>query len=388
MKKYLAELIGTFAIIFCGTGAIIINQQSDGVITHVGIAVTFGLIVSAMIYTLGDISGAHFNPAVTIAFWVAKKFPGKEIAPYLMSQAVGAFIASLLLRILFPTNETLGSTLPNGSPLVSFTLEVILTFILMFVIIHVASGSKEQGMFAGIAIGSVVLLEALFAGPVCGASMNPIRSLAPAIVSGHTEHLWIYILAPITGALMGVMSWKVLKSKHVSDEELNSKKRNLSLISLTIILTLTIAFALYFNCSSGRTSTACSSSGCSSGCESETKDSRQLSLSDLKLYGAQNKDTSVVCKLSSNELRIRKETVLASLKKQVLDKKELTNGFAFKFPATDQVMDELTSFVKSERVCCSFFNFEISTTAGGKETWLKLTGPNGTKEMIAAELDL
>lgn len=213
MRKHLAEIIGTFALVFCGTGAIIINQEAGGVITHAGIAITFGLIVSAMIYTVGDISGAHLNPAVTIAFWVAKEFPVKEIMPYIMSQGVGAFLASITLKFLFPANATLGSTLPSGLAMQSFVLELILTFILMFVILHVAKGSKEQGMFAGIAIGSVVLLEAMFAGPICGASMNPIRSIAPAIISGHLEHVWVYILAPILGAILAVFAWMGLKVK-------------------------------------------------------------------------------------------------------------------------------------------------------------------------------
>jgi aquaporin Z len=213
MRKYIAEIIGTFALIFCGTGAIIINQESGGAITHAGIAATFGLIVIAMIYTVGNISGAHLNPAVTIAFWVAKVFPAKEILPYIISQGIGAFLASLVLRFLFPANQLLGASLPVGSEMQSFILELILTFILMFVIIHMATGSKEQGMFAGLVIGSVVWLEALFAGPICGASMNPIRSLSPAIVSGHTEHLWIYLSAPILGAIIAVYTWMGLKEK-------------------------------------------------------------------------------------------------------------------------------------------------------------------------------
>lgn len=213
MRKYLAEIIGTFALVFCGTGAIIINQETGGVITHAGIATTFGLIVAAMIYTLGDISGAHFNPAVTIAFWVAKSFPTKEILPYIFSQIIGAFAASFTLHLLFPANQFLGATLPAGSELQSFVLEAILTFILMFTILHVAKGSKEQGMFAGLAIGSVVLLEAMFAGPICGASMNPARSLSPALVSGHTEHLWVYMAAPLLGAFTAVLAWMGLKEK-------------------------------------------------------------------------------------------------------------------------------------------------------------------------------
>ena len=218
MRKYIAEIIGTFALIFCGTGAIIINQESSGAITHAGIAATFGLIVAAMIYTVGDISGAHLNPAVTIAFWVAKVFPAKEILPYIISQGIGAFLASFTLHYLFPANETLGATLPAGTAMQSFILELILTFLLMFTIIHVAKGSKEQGMFAGIAIGSVVLLEAMFAGPICGASMNPIRSLSPAVVSGHLEHLWVYLTAPTLGALLAVLVWQGLKPKATQNE--------------------------------------------------------------------------------------------------------------------------------------------------------------------------
>lgn len=210
MRKYVAELLGTFALVFCGTGAIVINQESGGAITHVGIAITFGLIVMAMIYTFGDISGAHLNPAVTIAFAIAGRFKLKEVFPYIISQLAGAFLASVTLKYLFPANETLGATLPAGTAMQSFILEFILTFFLMLVIIHVATGSKEQGMFAGLAIGSTVLLEAMFAGPICGASMNPARSLAPAIVSGNIDHLWVYITATISGAALTIPIWKFL----------------------------------------------------------------------------------------------------------------------------------------------------------------------------------
>jgi aquaporin Z len=218
MNKYIAELIGTFAVVFCGTGAIVINQHSGGAITHAGIAITFGLIVMAMIYTLGNISGAHMNPAVTIAFTIAKRFPLKQVLPYIVSQLAGAFIASVTLHYLFPSNDTLGATLPAGSEMQSFILEFILTFFLMLVIINVATGSKEQGMFAGLAIGSTVLLEAMFAGPICGASMNPARSITPAIVSGHLEHLWIYIAAPIAGAAFAIPVFKILHTKNHQNE--------------------------------------------------------------------------------------------------------------------------------------------------------------------------
>ena len=218
MRNYLAEFLGTFALVFCGTGAIVIDQHSGGAITHVGIAITFGLIVMTMIYGLGSISGAHLNPAVSISFTIAKRFPAKELLPYIVSQVAGAFLASFLLRYLFPLNDTLGATLPAGTANQSFILEFILTFFLMLVIINVATGSKEQGMFAGLAIGGVVALEAMFAGPVCGASMNPARSLAPAIVSGHTEHLWVYIIAPVTGAALAIPTWKYLTNKRSNNE--------------------------------------------------------------------------------------------------------------------------------------------------------------------------
>ena len=212
MRKYVAEIVGTFALVFCGTGAIIINQETNGTITHAGIAITFGLIVMAMIYALGGISGAHLNPAVSIAFTIAKRFPLKQLLPYIISQFIGAILASLILKYLFPANEFLGATIPSGTAMQSFILEFILTFFLMLVIINVATGSKEQGMFAGLAIGSTVLLEAMFAGPISGASMNPARSLAPAMISGHTEHLWIYLTATIIGAVAAIPLWKYLSN--------------------------------------------------------------------------------------------------------------------------------------------------------------------------------
>ena len=211
MKKYIAEFIGTFALVFCGTGAIIINQETNGVIGHSGIAATFGLIVMCMIYTFGELSGAQFNPAVTIGFALSGRFEKKEVLPYIGSQIMGAFLATLILKFLFPLNHNLGATLPVGSQMQSFILEVILTYFLMLVILNVSQGSKETGLFAGIAIGGTVLLEAMFAGPICGASMNPARSLSPALVSGNISDLWIYIFAPIFGVILAVFTWKTLK---------------------------------------------------------------------------------------------------------------------------------------------------------------------------------
>ena len=187
VRRLFAELLGTFALVFAGTGAIITNDISGGGVTPVGIALTFGLVVMAMIYALGEISGAHFNPAVTIGFFLAKRFRGAQVLPYVAAQIVGALVASGLLRLLFPTHVSLGATLPSGIWWQSFVMEVVLTLLLMLVALSVSSGSKEQGVMAGAAIGAVVMLEAMFAGPISGASMNPARSLAPALVSGR---LW------------------------------------------------------------------------------------------------------------------------------------------------------------------------------------------------------
>jgi aquaporin NIP len=206
IKPFIAEFIGTFALVFTGTGAIVINDVSGGGITHVGIALTFGLVILAMIYAVGDISGAHFNPSVTTAFWLSGRFPANSVIPYIACQCSGAIAASGILHCLFPTNQSLGSTTPAGTETQSFILELILTFLLMFVILNVSTGAKENGMTAGIAIGAVIGLEAMFAGPICGASMNPARSLAPAVVSGHWEHLWIYLTAPFIGAWLAIIA--------------------------------------------------------------------------------------------------------------------------------------------------------------------------------------
>lgn len=204
MKKLLGEFLGTFALVFAGTGAIVINNASNGAIGHAGIAITFGLIVLAMIYALGDVSGAHMNPAVTIAFAAARRTNWSEVPPYIAAQIAGAFAASGTLSMLFPLDAKLGATLPAGTAMQSFVLEVILTALLMFVILSVSTGAKEKGITAGIAIGAVIALEAMFAGPICGASMNPARSLAPAVVGGNLQHLWVYLTAPVLGALAAV----------------------------------------------------------------------------------------------------------------------------------------------------------------------------------------
>ena len=210
-RQSLTEFIGTFIMVFAGTAAIVINDLYGGVITHLGIALVFGLVVAAVIYTLGNISGAHINPAVTIAFWLAKRFPGNKVMFYIAAQVLGAISASLLVFMMFHTHPTLGATLPNGAVSQSFLLEIVLGFILMLTIINVATGSKEQGIMAGLVIGAVVALEALFAGPVSGASMNPARSIGPALVSGNITHLWVYILAPVIGASLAIFCCRCIR---------------------------------------------------------------------------------------------------------------------------------------------------------------------------------
>jgi len=218
MKKYWAELLGTYILVFVGTGAIMINEITGGAVSHLGVGLSFGLVVMAMIYTIGDISGAHINPAVTIAFAVAKRFPKNQILAYISFQLVGAFLASASLYFILPEANTMGETLPfKGNWAQSFILEFILTFILMFVILNVSTGSKEKGITAALAVGGVVAFEATFAGPICGASMNPARSIAPAIFSGDLTHLWLYITATILGAILAVYSCKLVQDEECCD---------------------------------------------------------------------------------------------------------------------------------------------------------------------------
>ena len=210
-KRAISEMIGTFALVFIGTGAIVVNDVTGGAISHLGIAVAFGLVVMTMIYAVGDVSGAHLNPAVSFAFWVARRLPGRELVTYWVGQFSGALLASLSLRVIFSAHEGLGVTQPAGALSQSFVLEVVLTFFLMFVILGVATGAKEKGIMAGVAVGAMVCLGALFGGPVSGASLNPARSLAPALVTGTFASLWLYLLAPSIGAWFAVGACRAVR---------------------------------------------------------------------------------------------------------------------------------------------------------------------------------
>jgi MIP family channel proteins len=205
MRPLVAEVFGTFCLVFAGTGAVVVNDTHGGVVTHVGVALTFGLVVLAMIYAVGDVSGCHLNPAVTLGFVAARRFEARRVVPYIACQCLGAFLASGALRAMFPSHATLGATLPAEEAIQSWVMEFVLTLMLMVVILSVSTGSKEKGLLAGVAVGAVIALEALFGGPVSGASMNPARSLAPAVVAGRLDHLWVYLTAPVAGAVAGVL---------------------------------------------------------------------------------------------------------------------------------------------------------------------------------------
>ena len=211
-----AEYCGTFGLVFIGTGALVVNEMTGGDITHVGVSLSFGLTVLAMIYAFGDVSGAHINPAVTVGFWASGRFDGRRVPGYVVAQCAGALTASGAVRMLFPAAASLGGTVPSGSNSQAFVLEIILTLILMLVILSVSFGAKETGLLAGVAIGAVIAFEALFAGPVSGASMNPARSLGPAIMAGEIHSLWVYLVAPVLGALLAVPLYRVIHRHHAA----------------------------------------------------------------------------------------------------------------------------------------------------------------------------
>jgi len=210
IRRSVAELVGTFALVTAGCGAIIVNAQT-GALTHIGIALTFGFIITVMIAATGHISGAHFNPAVTIAFAVTRHFPWREVMHYVVAQVLGALLGAITLRFLFGDIALIGATIPAGSALQSFALEVLLTAVLMFVIISVATDTRAIGTPAALAIGLTVALDAMWGGPISGASMNPARSFGPSLIAGVWENQWIYWLAPILGAVIGAGLYQFLR---------------------------------------------------------------------------------------------------------------------------------------------------------------------------------
>jgi aquaporin Z len=206
MNKFLAEFTGTAIMVFLGCGAMVIDNVYGGVLTHLGVALVWGLVVMMMIYSIGNVSGAHMNPAVTITFFIAKKFSKKELIPYLAAQITGAILGALLIKSIFPSLELYGNTLISDKVSIfgGFFVEVILSFILMFVILNISTGHKEKGIMAGVAVGTAVALDAAVGGPITNASMNPARTIGPAIISGNYSNIWVYMIAPFIGMALAL----------------------------------------------------------------------------------------------------------------------------------------------------------------------------------------
>jgi aquaporin NIP len=214
VRALVAELIGTFALVFAGAGAIMVDDKTHA-LGHVGVAITFGLVIMVMIYAVGHVSGAHFNPAVSFAFALTRHFSWTKLLGYWVAQAAGALIAAAILRGSLGNRAHIGATLPAGSQGQAFLWEAILTFFLMFVILSVATDTRAVGEAAAIAIGGTVGLDAMFGGPITGASMNPARSLGPALVSGDLHALWVYLLAPLVGAAIGGFAYQFVRREEV-----------------------------------------------------------------------------------------------------------------------------------------------------------------------------
>ena len=217
-RALVAELIGTFALVFAGAGAVMVDSKTHA-LGHVGVAITFGLVIMVMIYAVGHISGAHFNAAVTFAFALSRHFPWPRAFAYWAAQFAGAVTAAALLRGSLGNLAHVGATLPSGSQGQSFLWELVLSFFLMFVIMAVATDTRAVGEAAAIAIGGTIGLDAMFGGPVSGASMNPMRSLGPALVSGDLHGLWLYIAAPIAGASLGALAYQFVRGEHAGTDE-------------------------------------------------------------------------------------------------------------------------------------------------------------------------
>lgn len=219
LKKSIAELIGTFALVFAGCGAVMVAERFPGTLSAGAVPVIFGLVVAAMIYAVGHISGAHFNPAVTVAFAAARHFPFRSGLAYILAQIAGAFLAMTLLMLLLPAGESFGATVPQVPLLQSLGWEIVLSFFLMFVIIAVATDTRAEGTMAGAAIGATVMLCAFVGGPVTGASMNPARSLAPAVFEGELSVIWIYLLGPVIGTVTAALTYQSIRCEETSAKE-------------------------------------------------------------------------------------------------------------------------------------------------------------------------
>ena len=212
-RRCAAEGLAAFALVFAGCGAIVTDAARDGLLGTVGVALVFGLVIMAMIYATGHLSGAHINPAVTIAFTLTRHFPGRDAIAYIAAQLVGATLAAFVLLFAWPEAPAdLGATVPSVEVGTALLYEVLMTAILMFVIISVATDARAVGAGAAIAIGGTVALDAIFGGPLTGASMNPARSFGPALASGTWTDFWIYLVGPIAGALLGALAYQLIRT--------------------------------------------------------------------------------------------------------------------------------------------------------------------------------
>jgi aquaporin NIP len=212
LRRLVAEFIGTFALVFAGAGAVMVDAKT-GQLGHLGVAITFGLVIMAMIYAVGHISGAHFNGAVTFAFALSRHFPWPRALGYWTAQLAGAIAAALLLRASLGNIADVGATQPSGSQAQSFLWELVMTAFLMFVILAVATDTRAVGEAAAVAIGGTIALDAIFGGPISGASMNPMRSFGPAVASGNFHAIWLYILAPLAGASIGALAYQFVRGE-------------------------------------------------------------------------------------------------------------------------------------------------------------------------------
>lgn len=212
VRSVLAEAIGTFALVFAGAGAIMVDADTQA-LGHLGVALSFGLVIMVMIYAVGHVSGAHFNPAVTVAFALTRHFPWPRAMAYIGVQIAAAVTAAAVLRASLGNLAAIGGTTPAGSQAQSFLWEIVLSFFLMFVIMAVATDTRAVGEAAAIAIGGTVALAALVGGPVSGASMNPARSIGPALVAGDLDSLWIYLTAPLAGAALGALVYQGIRGE-------------------------------------------------------------------------------------------------------------------------------------------------------------------------------